>query len=168
MLSVDTVRAEMPRRGKRTTVAATAEPTEDADSELETLRRERDAARDAQKQLKKQLKAAEEQLELSNQELTEATAELSEALEQVETLKGEGHDCHSESGDRHVHERDDLISQLEELQAQHDEVRDLVDCKQWEIDKINECGVESAESQGRCEGSYRECMRTSLRLRMSL
>ena len=60
VLSVDTVRAEMPRRGKHTAVAATAEPTEDADSELETLRRERDAARDVQKQLKMQLKAAEE------------------------------------------------------------------------------------------------------------
>ena len=63
------------------------------------LRRERDTAQDAQKQLKKQLKAANEQLELLNQELTEATAELSETLEQVEMLKSEDHDYHS--GDRH-------------------------------------------------------------------
>lgn len=71
----------MLRRGKCTAVAATAEPTKDADSELAMLKRERDTAQDAQKQLKKQLKAANEQLELLNQELTEATAELSETLE---------------------------------------------------------------------------------------
>ena len=115
---------------------------------------------------KSSLKATKEQLELSNQELTEVTAELCEALEQVEMWKGEGHDCHSESGDRHVHERDDLISQFEGLQAQHDEIRDRVDCKQWEIDKVNESGVESAESQGRVTGNA--CMQKSLRLRMSL
>ena len=100
--------------------------------ELTTLRRERDAARVAEKQLQKQLEAVE-QLDKSNWELTEATAELATALEEVDTLKGEGRDDLSESGDRH--ERGSMISQLE---AHYDEVRDLVDCKQWEIDKMNE------------------------------
>ena len=97
--------------------------------ELTTLRRERDAAKDAEKELKKQLKAAKEQLDKSNRELTDATAELAEALEEVEALKGDL----SESGDEHGRGR-----MIEDLQAQYDEVCDLVDCKQWEIDKINE------------------------------
>lgn len=94
----------------------------DESEELATLRCERDAAREAEGQLQKQLEDAEARLKVLDKELAEATAEL---LDRAETLEAEGHGDLSESGDSN--NRDHLIMQVEE-------VHDLVDCKQWEIE----------------------------------
>ena len=64
-------------------------------------------------------------------------------MEEVEALKGDL----SESGDEHGRGR-----MIQDLQPQYDEVRDLVDCKQWEIDKINESVELQVLRAKECEG----------------